>query len=323
MSTRNTFILQDVIDELVNTDKSLVSVLMKLKYFAMLIKNDNLLSFANAELDGYKRGASEPPDYRRAPAKLLIDMQAGYNTHRNLVLPADLADPKLAKLVQEYYFLDGIGSIETQIGQYKAGQIESLGNELQMGALHYLQNGAQKLYKFGITASVVAARVITNPLHLVTIGDTVRARLLAFTMETADKFGYNIEIASFRQNGTENNKIINYYMSTEIKNTGDGVVINTGDYTSITSTITINKGDFQKLNDLLSQQGIEQEDIKELKTIIDTEQPDTDKKILGPKANNWILGIMGKVLNGIGKISTTITANLIAAYIKGYYGMHS
>jgi hypothetical protein len=113
------------------------------------------------------------------------------------------------------------------------------------------------------------------------------------------------------------------YNSTEIKNTGDGVVINTGDRASETSTITINKGDFQKLNDLLSQQGIEQEDINELKTIVETEQPDTDKKNLGPRANNWILSIMGKVLNGFGKISTAITANLIAAYIKGYYGMQS
>ncbi len=44
MSTPNTFVLQEVIDELVNTDKSLVSALMKLKYFALLIKNDNLLN---------------------------------------------------------------------------------------------------------------------------------------------------------------------------------------------------------------------------------------------------------------------------------------
>jgi hypothetical protein len=323
MSNPNTFVLQEVIDELVNTDKSLVSALMKLKYFALLIKNDNLLSYANAELDGYKRGDNDVPDYRRAPAKLLIDMQAGYNTHRDLVLPADLADPKLGRLVQEYYFLDGIGVIETQINKYKAGEVEYLGSQLQMGALHYLQEGAQKLYRFDIRASVIAARVVTNPAHLVTVGDTVRSRLLAFAMETGEKFGFDIEIASFRKNAAANNNIINYYMSTEIKNTGDGVVINTGDKASVTSTITIHKGDFQKLSELLRQQGIDQDDIQELKTIVDAEQPDTEKKILGPKANNWILGIMGKVLNGVGKISTAITANLIASYLKGYYGMHS
>jgi len=323
MSSPNTFVLQEVIDELVNIEKSLVSSLMKLKYFAMLIKNDKLLNYTNAELDGYKHGSNELPDYRQAPAKLLVDMQAGSHIHRNLVLPADLVDPKLARLVEKYYFLDGIGAIETQINQYKAGKIESLGSELQMGALHYLQDGAQKLYKSDIRTAVVAARVVTNPLHLVTIGDTVRARLLAFTMETGDKFGYDIEIISFRKNAVENNNIINNYMSTEIKNTGDGNVINTGDHSSLTSTITITKGDFQKLNDALRQQGIEQGDIDELKTIVQAETPDTDKKVLGPNANNWILGIMGKVLNGVGKISTAITANLIAAYIKGYYGMHS
>jgi AbiTii len=322
MSSLNTFVLQEVIDELVNTDKSLVSALMKLKYLAMLIKNETLLSYTNAELDGYKRGDKELPDYRRAPAKLLVDMQAGYNTHRNLVLPADLADPKLGKLVEEYYFLDGIGVIETQITKYKAGDVESIGSELQMGVLHYLQAGAQKLYRSDIRMTVVAARVVTNPVHLVTIGDTVRARLLTFAMETGEKFGFDIEIDSFRQNAIENNNTINYYMN-EIKNSGDGVVINTGDYATVTATITITKGDFQKLNDVLRKEGIDQADIDELKKIVEIEQPDEEKKILGPKANNWILGIMSKVLNGVGKISTAITANLIAAYIKGYYGMHS
>jgi hypothetical protein len=323
MGTPNTFVLQEVIDELVNSDKSLVSVLMKLKYFALLIKNDNLLNYANAEIDGYKSGDKEIPNYRRAPAKLLVDMQAGYNTHRDLVLPAELADPKLGQLVREYYFLDGIGVIETQIAKYKAGEVEYIGSQMQMGMLHYLQQGAQKLYKFDIRASVIAARVVTNPAHVVTVGDTVRSRLLAFAMETGEKFGYNIEIESFRKNSAENNNIINYYMSTEIKNSGDGVVINTGDNASVTATVTIHEGNFQELSQLLHRQGIDQEDIHELKSIVETEHPNTEKKILGPKANNWILGIMGKVLNGVGKISTAITANLIASYIKGYYGMDS
>ena len=46
---KKTFPLQEVIDDLVNTDKSLTSALMKLNYFGRLIKNDELIHYTNNE----------------------------------------------------------------------------------------------------------------------------------------------------------------------------------------------------------------------------------------------------------------------------------
>ena len=80
-----TFLLQEVIDDLVNTDKSLSAALIKLNYFGRLIKNQELIDYTQNELNGYKNSKESVPDYRKAIGTLYIDMQAYYNRHSVLV----------------------------------------------------------------------------------------------------------------------------------------------------------------------------------------------------------------------------------------------
>jgi hypothetical protein len=47
---KKTFLLQEVIDNLVNTDKSLVSSLMRLNYFGRFIKNHELIEYSTNEI---------------------------------------------------------------------------------------------------------------------------------------------------------------------------------------------------------------------------------------------------------------------------------
>ena len=48
---KQTFLLQEVIDDLVNTEKSLSSPLMKLNYFGRLVKNQELIDYTQNELN--------------------------------------------------------------------------------------------------------------------------------------------------------------------------------------------------------------------------------------------------------------------------------
>lgn len=110
-------------------------------------------------------------------------------------------------------------------------------------------------------------------------------------------------------------------MSTTVNNNGDGNLINTGDHNKIDNKVQINKGDLTKLQDELREHGIDEGDIHEITTIISQEQPDLENGRLGPKANNWISGILNKSLNGVGKIGTAVTANLLASLLKAYLGI--
>jgi hypothetical protein len=144
--------------------------------------------------------------------------------------------------------------------------------------------------------------------------------LMNFTMELVEQFGTEIEISSFRKQSKQNNQIIYHIMNkTDITNTGDGNVVNTGDYATLTANITINKGDWGNLQRTLTDHGIEEADISELKTIVETEKP--ENATLGDKAIEWVTKISSKVLKGIGKIATGVSSNLLAAWIKSYYGL--
>lgn len=106
-----------------------------------------------------------------------------------------------------------------------------------------------------------------------------------------------------------------------INNTGNGNVINTGNESNIENHVTIYKSDLSRLQSELEKHGVDKEDIQKISEIISTEQPNIETNRLGKKSNDWISKIINKSLNGIGKISTGITANILATLIKQYYGM--
>jgi hypothetical protein len=140
-------------------------------------------------------------------------------------------------------------------------------------------------------------------------------------MSIGENFGYNIEIETFNKKSESNNQTIIHQMSTTINTSGDGNVINTGNQNQIESNVTLYKGDLARLRKELSQQGIDEADITEITEIVESEKPNEENGRLGEKSNSWISKVINKSLNGIGKIATGISSNLLAALIKQYYGM--
>ncbi len=319
---KTTFLLQEVIDDLVNTDKSLSSPLMKLNYFAKLIKNQELTEYTQNELNGYKNNHDNVPSYRKAIGTLYIDFQAYIHLHSGKQLPVSMIEEQYQEVFKYVYVTEGIAAVEKLAretdGKDSRGQIAI---NLPMEMLSILQTPARKLYKSNVRIDVIAARLTGNANIVVEIPNAIRTRLLDFVMCIAESFGYNIEIESFNKKSEINNQTIIHEMNTTINNSGDGNVINTGNENKIENKVTLYKGDLNRLQRELIQQGIEENDIKEITDILSSENPNQEKTMLGEKANGWISKIINKSLNGIGKIATGVSSNLLATFIKQYYGM--
>src|SRR5690606_10763699 len=118
-----------------------------------------------------------------------------------------------------------------------------------------------------------------------------------------------------------NNQTIIHQMNNTINNSGDGNVINTGSENQIENNVTLYKNDFSRLQTELEKQGIDKIDIEEVFEIIAIEEPNIEENRLGKKSNIWISKIINKSLNGVGKIASGISANILATLIKQYYGM--
>jgi hypothetical protein len=320
---KKTFLLQEVIDDLVNTDRSLSSPLMKLNYFGKLIKNQELIEFTQNELNGYRDSQEIIPDYRKSIGTLLVDFQEHYNQHLGKTLPISMIDEKYRPAFEYFYVREGIAVVEKLATEAHKGDSEGyIATPLPMERLHILQEPARKLYISNVRIDVIAARLTTNSSLVVKIPNAIRTKLLDFVMALADEFGYDIEIESFNKKSDINNTTVIHQMNTTINNSGDGNVINTGNENQIENNVTLYKGDISRLQTELEKQGIDTEDIKEISEIVTSEQPIIEQNRLGEKSNGWISKIINKSLNGVGKITTGISANILATLIKQYYGIN-
>ncbi|MFZ4672644.1 MAG: hypothetical protein ACOYLT_11610 [Flavobacterium sp.] len=319
---RKTFLLQEVIDDLVNTDRSLSSPLMKLNYFGKLIKNQELIEFTQNELNGYRDKPGLIPDYRRARGTLLVDFQAYYNQHLDKPLPVSMIDEKYRVVFEYVYVKEGIAVVEKlATDAHKGDSAGYIATPFPMELLYILQEPARKLYKCDVKIDVIAARLTTNSSLVVEIPNSIRTKLLDFVMALAEEFGYDIEIESFNNRSEINNKTIIHQMNTTINNSGDGNVINTGSENQIENNVSLYRGDILRLQSEFEKHGIDKEDIQEISTIVADEQPNIEQNRLGEKSNGWISKIINKSLNGVGKIATGISVNTLATLIKQYYGM--
>ena len=219
------------------------------------------------------------------------------------------------------YVREGIAAIEKLARESQNNSDGQIATTLPMEMLHILQSPARLLYKSDARVDVIGARLSGNSNIVVEIPNAIRTKLLDFVMSIADKFGYNVEIETFNKKAEINNQTIIHQMNNTINNSGDGNVINTGNENQIENNVTIYKNDISRLQSEMEKQGIDKDDIEEISGIIAIEEPNIEENRLGEKSNSWISKIINKSLNGVGKIATGISANILATLIKEYYGM--
>lgn len=317
------FILEEVIAELVDNDKSLLGPLMKLQYFAKRIGNDELLQFVLAELNGYKN-KSNLPDYRTSAAIINVDIQFGEIKHQNMEFPVEMLPEEGRSAFGSFYLTESVTVLEQMvIRKEEAKDFEQyLVLNLPLSMVHVFQDAAEKLYKNPYyRAGVIGARLLTNRNIIPRALTAIRSRLLSFCMDVGGEFGYNIAIESFNKSQLTNNEKIIHLMSTVINTHGDGNVVNTGENANINATITIFKGNKEQLTKKFQELGIDTADIEEINQIIDDEADSTESKKLGNKTIDWIIKVSGKALKGVGSIAKEVSSSMLAQLLMQYFGI--
>ncbi len=317
------FIIEEVIKDLVDNKTPLESALLKLQYFAEITSNRELLNYVHSELNGYAVKI-DIPDYRKAVSIIQVDFQFGEIQHNNNILPVELLTQE-AKEAFKYFRLHEPVSVLEQMRPSNENENDSsqhLVTTLPMTLIHLFQKPTESLYKNPYyKAEVFAVRLLANRNIILSALTTIRSKLLSFCIQIGKTFGYKIEIESFNKSNSSNNEKIVHIMNTTINNQGDGNVINTGDNSSISASISIEKGNKSQLNSKLKELGIDSDDIIELNELIDVEAPDLEKKKLGNKTVDWISKVSGKALKGVGNITKEVTSSVLAHIIMQYFGI--
>lgn len=104
-----------------------------------------------------------------------------------------------------------------------------------------------------------------------------------------------------------------------IYSTGDGNVINTGSHNTIQATINLSKGNLDTLKNELSKHNVASDDIIEIVTIVEQEQPTGNA--LGPKSKSWMRKMLDKSMEGTWEVGLATAGGLLTEILKKYYGL--
>lgn len=298
-------LISTIINELVNTDISLTSPLLKTQVLASRIKNQELLNWVTQELNGYSN-KEDLPSYRTTYGKITGTYLNGNIHCKNQALPIAHFGKKIDKIAREITLPQSLQTLES----FNVHN-NSIGIDFNAEIIAILQNSYSQSNPY---LQLISAKCTTSIGIVKDILSIIRSRLLGLMLKIEEELGSECEIENIKSF----NKEITWIMNNTIIN-GDGNFINNGDSAKIKSKIIIRKNNKESLTNSLKEKKVSDADINELLTIIDTEHPKNG--FFGAVINQWIKQMMGKALDGTWQIGIGAAGGVLAEAINHYYGI--
>tara|TARA_R110002012_G_scaffold108009_1_gene250293 strand:- start:8460 stop:9386 length:927 start_codon:yes stop_codon:yes gene_type:complete len=306
-------LISQIINELIDNEKSLNGALLKTKVLASRIQNAELLNWVSNELSGYQ-STNELPDYRKnIQTYLRGNYLNGHTKYTNQPIPTIGMDKMFQDNLQSASFLESISALENlNISNDSSNLTMPLRAEI-VGLIqeNWVNMGNPYLQLMNVSK-------IIGKNSIVQVLSKVRNKLLDFMLAIDQEFGDLTEITDLKDKKSEISTIMNH---TIINNSGDGNVVNTGDKNKISAKISVEKGNKDQLVKYLLENGVSEKDTSELVQIIDKEEPNSENKTFGKKVSYWTKEMIGKAVDGTWNISLGAAGSLLAEAIGKYYGM--
>ncbi len=295
-----------IINELVDTTISLTSPLLKTQVLASRIKNKELLDWVTQELNGYQK-KEELPNYRKTHGKLTATYINGNYQFNDQILSTIQFGREMDLLMREITLPQSLETLESLSNGH-----HNIGIDFNAEIIRILQNSFEENNPY---MQIISARCTTSISFVKDILATVRSKLLQLMLKIEEELGAESEIENIKGFNKEITKIMN----NTIINNGDGNVTNTGEHSKIDANIKIKKGDQSRLSSTLKENKVNNDDIRELLSIIDLEQPKAG--VFGLKVNNWVQKMVGKALDGTWQIGIATAGVVLGEALNHYYGI--
>ncbi len=307
-------IIEQLIDDLSNSENSLTNPLLKTKILATRIGNEKLMKWTNDELSGYKEEVL--PKYRLAKSNIICTMQQGYDVYENVQLPLMVFEKNLIDSLIQYKCNDSIQTLENLEREKKN---EIIYKDLGPDMCAYMTKLANKA---GQNFAIMTMKVVVQVSQITQVLSEVRAKLLDFMLQLEKDVPNLDDLMKNKLNVKENvnEKIEKIYYQTIINTSGFGNTITTGEGNLVTSNIKITQGNVADMKRELEKNNVPVENIDEIIQIVQDEEPNRETKKFGEKANIWIQKMVSKTLDGTWQIETGAAGGLLVEIIKAYYG---
>ncbi|WP_073019200.1 AbiTii domain-containing protein [Flavobacterium micromati] len=304
-------LVSQIINDLIDEEKSLNSALLKTKVLASRIQNEVLLNWVNNELSGYLN-TNKIPNYRREiNNELKGTFINGTMKYTNTQVPTIGLDKSFEKKLRTTDFIESISMLEKLIISNKSSTLNGA-IRAELSSIieeNWINMGNPYLQLISVYKSMPKSSVVEIIIN-------VRNKLLDFMLELDGKYGNLTEIKDLTMKKEEISSIVNNTIIT-----GDGNILNTGKKSTIKNTPNINKANKDDLITHLKNIGLTEDDTTEIAEIVDLEAPDFQNEKFGVKVNTWIAKMIGKTVDGSWNVGIGVAGTLLAEAIKKYYGM--
>ncbi|MDQ0783194.1 hypothetical protein [Chryseobacterium sp. W4I1] len=308
-------LISDIINSLIDDTKPINTTLLKTKVLASRIENNALLEWVNSELNGYPTDESLPIYRKNIVSHIKGDYIVGNMQYSNQPIPTMGMKEKFGLDIVQTTFRQGISTLEHLINTSNS---QSLMYPFPAEIVGYLEANWKSIdTENGYFLNIINARKIIATGNINEIISQVRNRLLDFMLEIDKQYGNLTEIKDLSKNNQEITKIMK---QTIINNSGDGAILNAGDNSNVKAKIIIQKNSKTDLSKVLTENGVDQNDIHDLFNFIDSDDHDVENKKFGSKTNEWIQKMLGKALNSSWEITIGAAGGLLADSIGKYLG---
>ncbi|MEY9531165.1 AbiTii domain-containing protein [Sinorhizobium fredii] len=297
-------LIDDIISSLTDTKEPVADVLRRCLVLAYKMKNEPLKHWVEKELNGYAID-EELPDYRKSfgTAKGLFFGSYGRQI-KNQPLPSAVLKPEHREWARKINLLQPIAAYESSAKESNKNLVlEWPADLVAMYEMEFLQGFVLNRAWLEIPISMINGLL-----------DTVRTRLLTFALEIQGALPEDTETAVAKIPPTEVDRLVKVVILG-----GNNVIGNVGEF----KAPTVVAGDLGSLKTALTALGVQNEDIDDLKFILEHDAPkddDSKPKTISEKALKWI----GEAAKKSGKKGVEIGGAVLEEAIKrtvfGYLG---
>lgn len=298
-------ILEGLINGAVESSTSLPDLLRRLKVLASRLGNNELLTWVNLELEGY--GPKNPlPDYR------MFQVQSFGNFYGAFGRRLTHAPIPLSSIPEEFHEVVYFAKIRESISALENLISNSSGESLKiLWSADLIKFNGQDIYQDMVCLSAWQQISIGS---LLTILETIRSRLLNFVLELEK---IDPKIGSYVANDKEfSNERVDQIFNTVILG---NVNYQSSIDQSFNSHVEVKFEDFQSLNEYLMSNKVSEEDIKELKPILE-EMKEKKSNSWSEDLQKWVGKMLAKAASGVWAVSVNVASNVLVNVIIGYLG---
>ena len=299
-------LIDDLIEGLTDKSSTLTDILIKTKVLAFKLKNQELTSWIDSELNGYPSG--QLPHYRILPCQVIGNLSNGYQRATNYPIPLTVLNKEEREGMTKVRLYQSISTLDDFV--HKGDNTKMVMN-VPPEMYGYLSRDLDNDFV------IEFARREIGKIQIIQVLTSVRTKLLDFLLKLNEENGESNDLNSLTQ-GTGKDKVSSIFSSSVF---GNNTTIIVGDNNTQTLTNSNNStGNFEELKKLLLETGMKEKDVQELEVIIDSDNPNPTNREFGTKVKSWVGNMLRKAMDNSWKIGLGAAGKLLADAITRYYG---